>query len=108
MMISVKILPVYFECPICHQPVKRVVEDGSRVGCECVVVDYDGRKLAGRDNIIPSPGEILPRLQEGHSVDVRDIQEETVFRWGRLVEEVKLEAAAPAPKPVKAKKPPRG
>jgi hypothetical protein len=83
------ILPIYFDCPICGQHVETVVEDGSRVGCGCITVDYDGRRLGGVDNIIPHPGEILPKQKRGEAVDIEDIQQETAFRWGQMVNRLK-------------------
>jgi hypothetical protein len=45
-------LPVFWRCPICQEEVKNFNRDGSQVGCKCVTVSYDGRRLGGIDGII--------------------------------------------------------
>ncbi|SRR5260221_5444528 len=82
---KIPFLPIYFECPICQQEIKKCNQEGTRVGCACIVVDYDGRRLAGLDNIIPGPSELIPKWISGESVDFPSIQKETSFRWGQLV-----------------------
>jgi hypothetical protein len=79
------ILPVYFEFPVCGEEVCTRSATGDRVGCKCLEVSYDERRLGGCDGIIPAPGEIIPQLQAGKIVDYADISEETAFRWGRLM-----------------------
>ena len=42
---NIYFLPIEFVCPLCNQPVQSRAKDGSRVGCNCLTVDYNGRKL---------------------------------------------------------------
>ncbi len=90
-MKKMNFLPVFWRCPICHEEVKTLNNEGSQVGCKCITVSYDGRRLGGIDGIIPGPGDLIPRWREGKSVDYADIQEETAFRWERLVAQIRAE-----------------
>lgn len=87
---KVILLPIHFCCPYCGQVVKTLNPTGDRVGCACVTVSYDQHGLAGCRGIIPTPAEILPKLQAGENLNLASITEETAFRWGCLVERLQV------------------
>jgi hypothetical protein len=74
-------LPIYFECPRCHQPVQVRNIEPPEVHCECIAIDYD----QALDVLDLRPGTTLPRMRKGKPVDWAQIAEHAAFAWGRLV-----------------------
>jgi hypothetical protein len=74
-------LPIYFECPRCHQPVQVRNIEPPEVCCDCIAIDYDH----ALDILNLRPDSTLARMRKGAPDDWPRIAEHASFAWGQLV-----------------------